>query len=92
MPLESRHKEIKKNIKSNKKMGIIIILIIAAFFAVVSVTNNSKSAACDCVNTYNKWESAGAGFGQHSQSLKNELERCRINFDGINNARKKCNE
>ena len=53
---------------------------------------NDKKDACSCVDTYNKWESNGAGFGQHTSGLKNELSRCREKFDGINNAKKICNE
>ena len=91
MPLESRKDETVKNAKSNKKAAFVVLILFAIVVFLV-IKPPSKKEACDCVNTYNKWDSAGAGFGIHSSSLKNELDRCRRRFDGINNARRKCNE
>jgi hypothetical protein len=56
------------------------------------VTPSEKEEACNCVKNYDKWESNGAGFGIHSSDLKIELDMCRQKFDGINNARRICNE
>ena len=88
--LEERRKTQDKQGKTGR--NIFIALIIIGAFLIFAIMPSKKEDACNCVKTSNKWESNGAGFGTHTLNLRNELDRCRRKFDGINNARRICNE
>ncbi len=86
---ERRQKQVGQRKSSrNLIIGVVILAVILVF----AITPSKKEDACNCVKFYDKWKSNGAGFGVHSYKLTMGLDRCRRKFDGINNARRICNE
>ena len=88
--LEERRKEQGKQGKTGR--NIIIAIIVIGVIVVFAITPSKKEEACTCVSLWDNYQNKGGMFSTPSCDVQIEIDRCAKRFDGMNNARRICNE
>ncbi|MCH7523595.1 MAG: hypothetical protein IIC74_00955 [Bacteroidetes bacterium] len=88
--LEERRKEQGKQGKTGR--NIIIAIIVIGVIVVFAITPSKKEEACTCVSLWDNYQNKGGMFSTPSWDVQIEIDRCAKRFDGMNNARRMCNE